>query len=123
MSFKNQNRRYKEDTVSSEITPDNLSIVNNFIPQAMDCSKSGLESSIDNFRDSFLSLDSEIVEFNYDRDDADGIVNLESYVPIDEEESNKHNINKIDLEDEQVQCKWLCLSLDDSYNEDNCCII
>jgi hypothetical protein len=111
MSLNFQNKRYKEETISSEISPE-VTLEKQICMQSCFLSQSRqLEVLSKKDFESFFSHESEIVEFQFNRDEPDGTVNLASFEPPEDTTEKEQDNKNLTLEKEAVTCKLWCLNL------------
>ena len=116
MSLNIQNR-YKEDTLSSEMSQEFVS--DRYNDQHIESSNMNAESLPSKKNQEGNSFqESEIIEFQYDREDPDLIVNLASFIP-DEQNFKEDKKNSI-LENEKIEFKLCCFIFNDTEVDMSC---
>lgn len=125
MNANNQNTRYREETLYSEVSPDPTVIINTTLPQqcASYYLKLPSDFSMNTYKDSMVSQESEIVEFEFDRKALDDSVNIASFRRFEDEDDAGKEIGAIEMEDHSISFRWCCSLMEDPDFNESCRII
>ena len=121
----NQNIRYREETIYSEVSQDPIMIINTTISQQYASSYLKLPSEllINPNKDHMMSQESEIVEFEFDRNPSEDSVNLASFRSVDDEDNTGKGMCGIEMEEQMINFRWCCSLINDPDVSESCRII